>query len=143
MANAVSSRGLPRLHDSADEETAAKRWDRALFEQIARDLARPPPRIYSASAPVRIHAPPNPFETRTAGDPPPPWTFAPAASPRRRAPARARRSKMPLVVLAMMLGIGVGLWRDPVARTGVTRELRATTADVADALTHTAVARLL
>lgn len=132
MANAVSSRGLPRLHDSADEETAAHRWDRALFEQIARDLARPPPRICTASSPVRIHAPPNPFETRTATDPPPPWSAAPRIEPRRR--ARPRRSKMPWVVLAMMLGIGLGLWRDPVARTGVTRELRATTADVAGAL---------
>lgn len=123
MTMLTSSNRLPRLRDSADEETMGTRpaWDRALFDQIARDLARPPPRsIHVALMPVSLAPPPNPFETpRLPSDPPPLWLTMPPA-----APARPRRSIMPFVALAMIAAIAAALFYDPAARADVMREVR-------------------
>lgn len=90
-------------------------WDRALYDQIARELAHAAPNIHHALTPIQLSPPPNPFETpRIPTDPPPLWLTMPAAP---RAVPKRRRSRMPFVVLALAAAIGVGLWVDPSARS--------------------------
>ena len=68
-----------------------------------------------------LPAVPNVFETPWApGDPPMPWAGSARGSRTRR------RSRLPWVVFAMMLGIGMGLWRDKPARARVVSQLLAT-----------------
>jgi len=88
------------------------------------ELSALPPTVPGACLPInlpRTRPVPNVFETSWAlGDPPMPWDGAARSAHTRR------RSMLPWVVFAMMLGIGLGLWRDKPARARAVSQLHAT-----------------
>lgn len=95
-----------------------------MFDQIMRELSALPAMSPGGAVPLTLPPPmrsaPNVFEIpRAPSDPPLPWAAA------GRGPRARRRSILPWLTAAMILGIGIGMWRDRPARTRTVSSLLA------------------
>jgi hypothetical protein len=106
-------------------------WERALLEQIMRDLPMPDVDAESPAMPVRVsYRQPNPFlMPSTAADGPPLWAETPQR--RRHEPRGRRRSVLPWLVVLMVIGIAAGLYGDRGARKDIAAELHGAAARIA------------